>query len=216
MCFMPEAKVNLSQMKKLANMLSITGYSVHIQAICNTPYLRWLDGLNKMDWNLIMNVVTAEGIDVDNFNRDIQPLLKQNFSEQVLSCLDVYTVLQTHYQEPVNNAELITSCYLWNYDTSDRRRNEKMIEHFELEKAQLNYAYIAFQCVTGKLYDRSPSFDFFFEAHIPNPKGIDEIYSKPLLGNMREHSKAFLDVKTRLLSFGRVSVIERKDAAYEI
>lgn len=176
---------------------------VDVQTICNTPYLRWLTSSKIMPWDTIVDVFLPDDNELIVF--------KQDLFKYAIGNADVYLVEQITYGTPVDGAELITSCYLWNYETAPSIRNDTMYEHFLMEQQQEYYDYVAFQLVQEVLTTESPAFDFFFESHVSHPDGINEIYSKPALEGMREHSKIFLNTNTRLLSFGSVDVRESRN-----
>lgn len=205
-CFQQELEANSKLIEKASNELLRIGYNVHIQTICNIPYLCWLNGLGIMNWKWILDIFITEGTAKEEYTKIIKPVLEKEILKKSLHNTDVYIASQINYKKPLDGAELITSCYLWNYETPTNERNNKMLEHFEMEKEQVHYDYIAFQCVKERLYNSSPLFDFFFESHISNPNGINEIYSKPALEEMRSHSRIFIDTNSRLLSFGHVRV----------
>jgi hypothetical protein len=193
-------------MAKAADEFGKLGYRAQTQTLCNVPYLRWLKGLNTMPWNGVLHLLSTEPMDKTFYISTIHPVMARLFSETITDQMDVYIASQITYNQPVDGAELITSCYLWNYATEPEERNAKMLEHFQMEQCQIYYDYVAFQCVKEKIGDASPTFDFFFESHVSNPNGINEIYEKPALEAMRNHSSAFLNTNSRLLSFGRVNV----------
>lgn len=171
---------------------------VHVQKINNTPYLKWLSGLQAMKWQMIVDVFREEPFET---SIDLATEFVTRFPGA-----DIYVAEDKTYKEPVNRSEIITSCYFWNYVNSEEYRIQMMNEHFLMEQRQVYYDYVSFQSVRKCVTDSSTKFDFFFESHVSNPNGINEIYSKPALENMREHSKAFLDVGSRCLSFGNVEI----------
>jgi hypothetical protein len=215
-CFRSEFIINSTLIERVSKELSRIGYSVHVQLICNNRYLCWLRGLSKMEWDWILDIFISGDAKAEVFRMKIQPLLEREILKEALDNIDVYIVSQLIYGKPVDDSELITSCYLWNYNTPRKKRNDAMLEHFKMEQKQLYYAYVAFQCVELKIFERSPTFDFFFISHVPDPKGINEIYSKTALEEMRVHSKTFLDLNSRLLSFGRICVIEGEEEHHGI
>lgn len=179
-------------------------FEVHTQELDNHKYFRWLTGMSTMEWRSIIDVFWDESlISHENATKTVKSLLNTYCID--MTNLDMYLAEQIRYKEPVNDAEVITSCYLWNYKNTETVRIEKMREHFGMEQQQYYYDYVAFQCVKSVLTPSSPRFDFFFESHVSDPEGIDAIYSKPTLNGMRQHSEAFLNVNTRQLSFGKVS-----------
>ena len=179
---------------------------IHIQRIDNSRYFQWLRGLNTMPWSCIMDIFCDESIEaVCDYAEEIAG--KINIWNVTKDKFDIYVTKQLTYKKPVDNSEIITSCYLWNYENDSSVRREKMEEHFLLEQNQKYYDYVSFQSVEKCITEESRNYDFFFESHVSNKNGINEIYSKPALENMREHSKAFLNVESRLLSFGEVEFI---------
>lgn len=193
-----------NQIELVVDELLKKSFQVHIQELDNHKYLRWLANMSTMEWCTIIDVFWDEKlITCEDATQFISDLLNVNNID--ITKLDIYLAEQMQYKEPVNNAEVITSCYLWNYKNSEAMRSLKMKEHFGMEKEQYYYDYVAFQIVGVVLTPHSPKFDFFFESHVSKPDGIDAIYSKPALNGMRQHSEAFLDVGTRQLTFGRVS-----------
>jgi hypothetical protein len=205
-CFRPDMGLAPEFLEKAADDCERLGYRVQIQTLCNTPYLCWLEGLNTMPWNGVIDLFSPEPIDKASYMSTIRPAMVRLFLEPIASQLNIYIASQITYNHPVDGAELITSCYLWNYATRPVERNTKMLEHFQMEQHQSYYDYVAFQCVKEKIGDSTPCFNFFFESHVSNPNGINEIYEKPALEAMRDHSRAFLNTSSRLLSFGRVEV----------
>lgn len=190
-------------MKGVFNRELDDSLQLHIQYIDNTPYLQWLQNMKTMNWKVIVDIIwSKEELSVEEIYEKMLQCFKENKID--LEEIDCYSGTQIIYKEPVHGSELITSCYLWNYKNGSTVREEKMIEHFGMEQKQKYYDYVSFLSVNKILSSNSPRFDFFFESHVSNPKGINEIYSKPALEGMREHSQAFLDVSTRELSFGRV------------
>ena len=182
------------------------GRTVQVQRIDNTPYLKWLSGSLTVNWKIIIDVFPKKSA-VNEFEKLDEVGCDFIQSLPPVSA-DIYLVSQVSYQSPISNAELIISCYQWNYENAPEFRHEKMLEHFEMEKTQKYYDYVAFQCVEKILSSESMHLDFFFESHVSDPEGINEIYSKPALEGMREHSMAFLNTGTRQLSFGRVTIEE--------
>lgn len=202
MCFISDFEVS-DMIGRIKKEMTKEVDQIHVQHIDNTPYLRWLKNIEPMKWKIIVDMLLRDGEkDVDDVFEDVSDFFKQwPFSANSPDC---YGVSQIVYGEPVNNSELITSCYRWNYYFPCSIREEKMKEHFCMEQRQIYYDYVVFQSVDKVLTKKSPKFDFFFESHVSSPEGINKIYSKPTLEEMREHSKAFLDVTTRELSFGKV------------
>lgn len=200
-CSFPELSNNLGL---VIDELLKRSFKVHIQELDGQKYLRWLAGMATMEWLTIIDVFwNEELISNEKAITTVNTLL--NTYKIDMTMLDMYYAEQIQYKEPVNNAEVITSCYLWNYENAEAVRTLKMREHFGMEQQQYYYDYVVFQRVKSILTSTSPKFDFFFESHVSDPDGIDAIYSKPALNGMRQHSEAFLDVSTRRLSFGRVS-----------
>ncbi len=182
------------------------GHIIHIQHLNNAPYKKWLKGLNVMSWTRIIDIfVEGDLQESEEYANSIA--LQIGKMESINDGVDIYVVDQLTYKEPVDHSEVITSCYYWNYSNEESFRNEKMQEHFLLEQGQKYYDYVAFQCVKKCVTPNSLPYDFFFESHVSNPNGINEIYSKPSLGDMRLHSQHFLNVKSRLLAFGWVEII---------
>ena len=200
-CFRRDEPLQLSGLHSAAAEMAERGYRVHVQQMDNFPYQRWMQNSKPMQWNLIVDVFQENGCSVrlDSGIRDC--LTSQGIA---LKAADIYGAKQMTYKRPVSDAEIITSCYLWNYQNPEALRKEKMEEHFLMEQKQIYYDYVAFQSVDAVLTPGSPIFDFFFESHVSIQGGIDTIYAKPALNGMREHSKAFLNTDTRQLSFGRV------------
>lgn len=197
-CFNQEKNTHTQGLDAIVEQFRNRGCLVHSQELNNTPYLQWLKGLNVMPWRYIIDLYDSNDAHLLNKVVNDLPDVLQGFD------CDVYRANQMTYKNPVNHAELITSCYFWNTQNSSLYRHKKMHEHFLMEQAQKYYDYVAFQCVTEVITPHSPKYDFFFEAHVTETEGINEIYSKPALTEMRTHSIAFLDVNSRLLSFGRV------------
>lgn len=183
--------------------LSQQSLQVHVQYIDSTPYLKWLKNMKTMSWKVIVDIIWDKpDLSVDGIYGTFMNYLQRE--KIFMADVDCYLGEQIIYQKPVDNSELITSCYLWNYDNPSSIREEKMKEHFGMEQRQIYYDYVSFQSITKIMSVNSPRYDFFFESHVSKPEGINEIYSKPALEGMREHSQAFLNVSTRELSFGKV------------
>ncbi len=194
-------------MDTMINNLVDEGYIVHIQRLDNSPYKQWLEGLNTMPWDCIADVYKEgplqETMEIAKFI-----FAQINMWKGILEDVDIYVAEQMVYKEPVDGAEIITSCYFWNYENDENLRKEKMAEHFLMEQRQRYYDYVTFQCVKECITKHSQQYDFFFESHVSDPDGINEIYSKPALGDMRTHSQGFLNVDSRLLTYGRVKIVE--------
>lgn len=177
---------------------------IHVQHIDSTAHSEWLCDQTQMRWKTIFDVIWSDGDPNMEAEMKRTLCLVQKYPS-IIQEADCYCARQMTYQDPVPHAELITSCYYWNYNTLPEVREEKMREHFAMEQKQIYYDYVAFQSVFKVLTPHSPQFDFFFESHVSKPEGIDHIYSTPELNGMREHSESFLDVGSRRLSFGSVS-----------
>ena len=134
----------------------------------------------------------------------------KNSYSNIYEDADIYIMDVIEYSEPVDNSELITSVYKWNYQNKQEIREKFMKEHFLMEQKQIYYKYVTFNLVTEIIKSKDRIYDFFFESHVLDKNGINEIYSKPALEDMRKHSEQFLDTSTRLLSFGKTFVIRRK------
>lgn len=184
----------------LISALNTKKISHHLQIISNDS--SWLKSQNSMPWKYIVNIYLRESIDILLKHPDFSFLYENDD-------IDMYVVSQFTYGRLANvEVDLITSCYLWNYQNDVETRRASMLSHFEMEKKQEKYDYVCFQIVEAPIKEKSEKIDFFFESHVSDPNGIDEIYSKPFIGSMRRHSEKFLDVNTRKLSFGRVIVNE--------
>lgn len=193
--------------EKLKEAIVENAERVDIISLNNQPYFQWLKGLKSMPWLSVWDVyVKLDGKEAVEYAKSVSEKLKILAADR--NGIDTYIVEQETYKEPVNRAEVITSCYFWNYENDKALREEKMAEHFVMEQAQRYYDYVVFQKVIETITKDSPHYDFFFESHVSDPNGINEIYSKPALGNMREHSKFFLNVDSRLLSFGHVEILK--------
>lgn len=200
LCFLPSAHLSLEQAHVLGKAFAEFGCT-NVQQIDNVTYEKWLEGHNKMKWEYIIDVLYSGCIEdlISKADRVIEHVVTSG------DC-DIYRAEEIVYCNPVDRSDLITSCYLWNYDTPDEQRERNMMEHFSMEQKQTYYDYVSFQCVRDKYYEISPKYDFFFEAHVSAVDGIDQIYGKPALEEMRIHSKVFLNTDTRLLSFGKVVI----------
>lgn len=195
-CIRVESEYTDKEVEQLCDDLSKRNSRVMLQKIDNNLHAKWLANQNNMKWKYVIDVASN---DLSNLTQDME---NRN--------VDIYEVKEITYKEPVENAELITSCYLMNSEVPEEMRNKSMLEHFEMEKKQTLYDYIAFQIVKDTIYDYSPKFEFFFESHVSTKDGIDQIYSKSFLNGMREHSRLFLNADTRQLSFGKVKTMEEK------
>lgn len=201
LCFLPTAQLSLEQAHVLGKALADVGYKNYVQQIDNITHGKWLEGQNTMKWELIIDVLYSGCLESLIALADkilINPVSSDN--------CDIYQVKEILYRKPANHSDLITSCYLWNYDCPEEKRKRYMMEHFGMEQKQIYYDYVSFQCVFNKYYESSPRYDFFFESHVPVADGIDQIYGKSALEEMRIHSRAFLNTDTRLLSFGKVEI----------
>lgn len=209
-CFHREMKEKANQIYELGEYLNSKGYSVHLQNISNVPYKRWLENSKTMLWPYIMDVFVEVGekAEIDKMRNT---LVEQEIVNDLFQSADMYLSEQQSYRMPVNHAEIITSCYLWNHAIGKNIRENKMQEHFLMEQKQTYYDYLAFQCIKEILTEHSPVYEFFFESHVSQKGGIDQIYSKPELNGMREHSRTFLNVDTRVLSFGKIEIWEGKN-----
>lgn len=176
----------------------------HIHFIDNKEkYDKWLMGCPRMPWKTIINFI------VNNNEEKIVDEFKTNYNA-IFDKADIYIMDIMEYSKPVDNSELITSVYKWNYENDKFTRDKYMKEHFRMEQKQVYYKYVTFNLVTKNFKNKNRNFDFFFESHVSDENGIDEIYSKPALDDMRKHSQQFLDTNTRLLSFGEIFMIRRK------
>ena len=177
----------------------------HIHYIDNKEkYDKWLLGRPRMPWKTIINFI------MENDNNTILILEKfQKDYSELYDEADIYVMDVMVYSNPVDNSELITSVYKWNYKNEPDVREKFMNEHFLMEQKQVYYKYVTFNSVTKTIKSNNRPFDFFFESHVSDENGIDEIYSKPALEDMRTHSEQFLDTSTRLLSFGEIFMIRR-------
>ncbi len=174
--------------------LSTCGCEVQVQTLDHEKYGRWMRSSGEMPWHRIIDVYCAPERETEICDR-----CRALFPADA----DIYvTEIFRSYRAPVDGAEVITSCYLWNYRNEAAVREQVMAEHFEMEKLQVYYDYVVFQTLIEVVTAGSPVFDFFFVSHVSDPSGIDTIYSTPALSGMREHSMAFLNTDTRLLSFG--------------
>lgn len=201
LCFLPTAHLFLEQAHALGKELAEAGYKNYVQQIDNVTHGKWLEGQNTMKWEFVIDVLYSGSPEVLITLAD--RILDKSVGND--NC-DIYQVKEILYRRPVNHSELITSCYLWNYDSPEEQRERYMMEHFAMEQKQAYYDYVSFQCVYNKYYETSLGYDFFFESHVSAPDGIDQIYGKPALEGMRTHSRAFLNTDTRLLSFGKVDI----------
>ena len=172
---------------------------IHVQSLDCKPYSRWMKSSGEMPWQTVTDIYCP--------SERVSALLG-SCQAHCPTDTDIYVadVFRT-YRAPVDGAEVITSCYLWNYDTPADVRKRIMAEHFEMEKLQVYYDYVVFQTSATAVTPKSPVFDFFFVSHVSDPQGIDTIYSAPALAGMREHSMAFLNTDTRLLSFGTTRIM---------
>lgn len=200
-CYMSPVLENA--LDRLARRAEEASLCVDVQTIDNAPYVRWLKSSKIMLWNRMVDVFASDDMAF--------AALMRNLPEYIYGIVDVYLAEQTIYGIPVDSAEVITSCYLCSYEREPSLRSKTMFEHFLMEQQQTYYDYVAFQLVKDIQTARSATFDFCFESHVSHPDGINEIYSKPELEGMREHSKVFLNTDTRPLSFGRAKVEERKN-----
>ena len=177
----------------------------HIHFIDNkNKYDKWLAERPRMPWKTIINfIIKDEGKEL------ILQKFKNAYSD-IYEEADIYIMNVIEYSKPVDNSELITSVYKWNYTNKQEIRDKFMKEHFLMEQKQLYYKYVTFNSVTEIVKSKDRKYDFFFESHVIDKNGINEIYSKPALEDMRKHSEQFLDTSTRLLSFGEIFLIRRK------
>lgn len=192
--------------RKIADYYKELGNTVYLQIIDNITHGKWLTNQKVMYWGIIIDVYyNAEGYDefVDAFMKNWKAVSNDNPS--AAEFCDVYLASEMIYREPLERAEIITSCYEWNYSTEESLRDKVMKEHFLMEQRQKYYDYVSFQMVKQKLEDRSKRFDFFFESHVSAADGIDKIYGEEVLEEMRTHSRMFLNTDTRHLSFGVVT-----------
>lgn len=202
-CFRENLGVTEKELEHISLFFRKKGNRVISQVIDNGIHGKWLADQNTMQWKYIIDIDGTYTL--KEIMDQITELLQMNLQK---IAVDMYQVREYTYQKPLKEAEMITSCYLWNEEASETERMRYMMEHFEMEKQQVKYDYVAFQLVEEK-YDRSsPRYDFFFESHISDKDGIDYIYEKPALQVMREHSQHFLNTDTRRLSFGHVQTWE--------
>lgn len=177
----------------------------HIHYIDNKKeYDKWLLDRPRMPWKTIINFI---------MENDENTLVLEKFQKKysdLYNEADIYVMDVMTYSNPIDNSELITSTYKWNYKNKPEVREEFMKEHFLMEQKQIYYKYVTFNLTTKTIKSNNGDFDFFFESHVSDKNGINEIYSKPALEDMRTHSEQFLDTNTRLLSFGEVFMIGRK------
>lgn len=174
---------------------------MHVQMI-DERFTKWNSGMKTMPWITIFDFIWKDQRDVEMLVNVINEIfLSKKIS---IENSDIYYLSLLSYNLPVSSSDLITSCYKWNYDNDENSREVIMQEHFKMEQKQTLYDYVSFQRVEKIVSLHNNIFDFFFESHVSDPDGIDKIYSAPMLGNMREHSKGFLDVQSRCLSFGKV------------
>ncbi|MBR6504164.1 MAG: hypothetical protein IKT41_00285 [Clostridia bacterium] len=192
------------------NMFIQSLYNENILIDCHIHYIdnkekydKWLLNRPRMPWKTIINLITINSED------EVLNKFKLNY-HNIYDLADIYVMDIIEYSSPVNNSELITSVYKWNYNNNKEIRDKYMTEHFEMEQKQVYYKYVTFNLVTKNIKNKNRNFDFFFESHVSDKNGIDEIYSKPALDNMRKHSEQFLNTETRLLSFGEIFIIRRK------
>ena len=191
-------EIDINEMVLLLKNLK---YVFHMQVINNDYYKKLVKGMKTVDWMYIFNIY-LENRDEDKIE-NIYNVISKNINK---SLIDIYVVTEYTYKEPINGANLITSCYLWNKLNTQSSREKVMSEHFEMEKEEKYYEYISFQTVQEKYTDYSQDIDFFFEAHVIDKSGIEKIYATPKLKAMRVHSSGFLNIDTRKLSFGSVFV----------
>ena len=192
--------------KLVADKYKNNGNIVYVQRIDNETHGKWLADQKTMYWDFVIDIYSGNE-SFDEFVEDFKQLWTDisNKHEDLIDACDVYIAEDMKYKTPLKNAEIITSCYEWNYETEENIRENVMKEHFILEQRQVLYDYVSFQSVKIILYDRSKVFDFFFESHVSDENGIDKIYGEEVLEEMRTHSKMFLNTDTRHLSFGSVS-----------
>lgn len=200
LCFLPAAHLSLGQAHALGKAFSEVGCT-YVNQIDNVTHGKWLVGQKTMKWEFIIDVLYSGCL--ENLIAMAECILNKPISSE--NC-DIYQAKEILYRRPVDYSELITSCYLWNYDSPKEQRERYMMEHFVMEQKQTYYDYVSFQCVYNKYYEASPRYDFFFEAHVSARDGIGQIYGKTALEEMRIHSRTFLNIDTRLLSFGKVNI----------
>lgn len=202
-CFRDNS-IELTKYENIANKLKEIFKNVNLQTIDNSNYLHLVREQCEMKWKVIIDIEDCSYDDCMRISELIQCNIEGNSLDNKV---DFYLVENISYNQPVDRAEVITSCYLWNYQNEPEDRNKYLLEHFEMEKKQKYYNYVAFQIVEKVATSWSPQIDFFFIAHVTCSGAINYIYSQKTLEEMRQHSMSFLDISTRQLSFGRTKSI---------
>lgn len=199
-CIRDTATISTKKIERICDALVKAGCRVMLQIIDNQLHGIWLKGQKVMIWKNVIDVTSVKS------GVELMAVIEKQIGQKLKDAeMDIYEVEEITYQKPILQAEIITSCYLWNYEASSKERKAFMLEHFELEKQQSHYDYVSFQKVIRKHFESSPKYDFFFEAHVSDKEGIDMIYSEPTLQGMRTHSQKFLNIETRRLAFGKVT-----------
>lgn len=175
---------------------------VHKYTIDNSS--QFLRGQKNMRWLSIYDIfiVKSKLFCVPEMLEHISQLF--NYED-----VEIFLLSTLAYGTPMNGADIITSCYSWStYPLKEREA--ALQQHFLMEQSQQYYDYILFQLVEkyiSNYKNYKNDIDFFFVSHVSNPDGINQIYSKPFIMDMREHSKLFLNVDSRCLSFGTVAFL---------
>lgn len=195
----------------------VARYLQHI----NCPYADayWItDPKSGFRYQFILNVdlgglnrQTQESLDqaVELFASQFHDLLGSSVLKYLWTNESSYKTLEFDcVNKPI---KLITSYYSWAEDVDPVQRERYMWEHFVLERRQEAYASVHFNGVVDRKWNANERYGFAFESYLINEAEIEKVYKSPLLEEMREHSKGFLNTDTRKLAFGECIRIQRTE-----